>query len=117
MSDPGPVLTPGVHRSAAPASEVVRRAEESGWRPVLVAPAASRADLYAALSRALELPSWFGNNLDALWDCLAELSAPTALVLAGWERYEAAEPEQAARFLQLFRERSGVDPPFAVLLA
>jgi RNAse (barnase) inhibitor barstar len=83
----------------------------------VVPPASSTADLYAGLAEALRLPSWFGANLDALWDCLTDLGAPTALVLADWTGYERADPEQASRFLDLFRDRTRSDPPFAVLLA
>ncbi len=33
------------------------------------------------LDRRLELPEWWGRNLDALHDCLTEPGEPTALVL------------------------------------
>jgi RNAse (barnase) inhibitor barstar len=112
-----PALTPGVYRVAPPAADAARARQQGGWHAVVVPPATSTADLYLALARALGLPPWFGGNLDALWDCLTDLTEPTALVLADWTRYEHAEPAQASRFLQLFRERTQSDPPFAVLLA
>lgn len=28
------------------------------------------SEIYAVLKNELELPDWFGNNLDALWDCV-----------------------------------------------
>lgn len=34
------------------------------------------------LNEKLELPEWWGRNLDALYDCLTEPGEPTALVLA-----------------------------------
>jgi RNAse (barnase) inhibitor barstar len=108
--------TPGVHRVAEPAGPTVRGLREAGWHAVVVSPGASTADFYADLRRALALPDWFGANLDALWDSLADLTAPTALVLTDWAAYASAEPERWRRFLELFAERAGVAPPFAVLL-
>ena len=35
----------------------------------------SKADLHAALASALSFPDHYGNNLDALYDCLMELGA------------------------------------------
>lgn len=37
--------------------------------------------LHAYLREALELPDYYGNNLDALFDCLTELGEPTVLRL------------------------------------
>ena len=39
--------------------------------------------LHDVLARELELPEWYGRNLDALHDCLAELT-DLELVLIGW---------------------------------
>ena len=68
------------------------------------------------LAAALALPAWFGANLDALWDVLAELSGPTALVLEGWAALERADEVGAARIRSVFAERARQDPPWAALL-
>ena len=115
MTDLG-VPTPGVHRVAEPAGPAVRGLREAGWHAVVVSPGASTADFYADLRRALALPAWSGGNLDALWDSLRDLTAPTALVLTDWAAYASAEPERWGRFLELFADRADVAPPFAVLL-
>lgn len=39
--------------------------------------------LHDTLARELALPDWYGRNLDALHDCLAELQ-DVELVLIGW---------------------------------
>ena len=39
--------------------------------------------LHDVLTRELELPEWYGRNLDALYDCLTELK-DVELVLIGW---------------------------------
>ena len=41
--------------------------------------------LHRALAAELSFPEWYGNNLDALYDCLTELGGQTHLVLANWE--------------------------------
>lgn len=44
---------------------------------------ASRREVLAALGRALDLPPWFGRNLDALEECLRALPEPVTLVWRG----------------------------------
>lgn len=39
--------------------------------------------LHDMLAKELELPEWYGRNLDALHDCLTELK-DVELVLVGW---------------------------------
>ena len=108
--------TPGVHRVARSAGESVRELRDAGWHAVVVSPGGSTAEFYADLRRALALPAWFGANLDALWECLGDLTGPTALVLTDWSTYARTEPVRWRRFLELFADRAGVEPPFAVLL-
>ena len=36
-------------------------------------------ELHAALARELDLPKWYGGNLDALYDCLTDLDEETIL--------------------------------------
>nr|MBQ8244343.1 barstar family protein [Oscillospiraceae bacterium] len=48
----------------------------------------SRESLHAVFAEALQFPAWYGNNLDALHDCL---SAVTGTVrLENWEAAQAA---------------------------
>jgi RNAse (barnase) inhibitor barstar len=43
---------------------------EAGWRTAVVPPASGISQVHAALSAGLDLPDYFGRNLDALWNCL-----------------------------------------------
>ena len=116
MSEHPPLPTPGVYR-VADAVRTTESLHSAGWDTRRVQPARSTPELYRALATALTLPAWFGANLDALWDCLADLQRPTALVLTGWDGFARAEPGDALRFLDLFAERTRQDPAFVVVLA
>ncbi len=54
--------------------------------------------VYEYLSEELSFPAYFGRNLDALHDCLTDLSAPTRLILTG------ASAPCAKRFLPVVRD-------------
>lgn len=40
-----------------------------------------RDDFHKIFAAKLRLPEWYGENLDALFDCLTTISAPTTLIL------------------------------------
>jgi len=44
-----------------------------------------RRQLHEAIASALNFPEWYGHNLDALYDCLSEISLPTTLRLDSWD--------------------------------
>lgn len=57
--------------------------------------AASKAATLAAFATALHFPDWYGHNLDALADCLGDLSwLPPGPVLIEWDDrpLRAADP-------------------------
>ncbi len=41
----------------------------------------TREEAHAHLSARLRLPEWYGNNLDALNDCLGEIGVPTCITV------------------------------------
>ncbi len=50
---------------------------------------AGAGDFHDALAQALCFPSYYGRNLDALHDCLTDISRETKLRLLHWEAAEA----------------------------
>jgi RNAse (barnase) inhibitor barstar len=66
---------------------------------------AGRADLHRALAAALEFPDYYGQNFDALNDCLRDLfddtTAPLALVLTGFDHFARTDPEAAHILLDI----------------
>ena len=49
-----------------------------------------RSDLHRAFADALSFPDHYGNNLDALHDCLTGISEETRIRLLNWEAAENA---------------------------
>ena len=45
-------------------------------------------DLHKTLAEALSFPEYYGNNLDALYDCLTEIDQDTLLILNNWHHIE-----------------------------
>ena len=43
-----------------------------------------RSELHKAFADALSFPDYYGNNLDALHDCLTDISEETRLRLVNW---------------------------------
>ena len=47
----------------------------------------TKEDLHRIFRESLSFPAWYGNNLDALYDCLTELSGKVRLL--DWDSAEA----------------------------
>ena len=65
----------GVYRAPAELDVLRSALEREGalWREIDLSAAKSKADLLAVLAHALEFPPHFGDNWDALEDCLQDL--------------------------------------------
>lgn len=111
------ITSGGVYRVLAPLTTIEGALSADGWSVVVVPPSASTAAFYAGLAAAARLPAYFGANLDALWDSVTDLRAPTAYVLPSWTRLARAEPHDWPRILETLRERTELVPAFAVVLA
>ena len=44
-----------------------------------------RKEFHRILADTLSFPDWYGNNLDALYDCLTSISVETHLILNNWD--------------------------------
>lgn len=68
----------------------------------------TKAVLLTRIAVALGFPGWFGENWDALADCLADLplaeEAGVVIELQHLERLAAAEPESVRTLIDIFRE-------------
>lgn len=65
-----------------------------------------QVDALHLLAEALDLPDYFGGNLDALYDCLTDLSwrnnPATVLMITGCDELRDAEPEGFDSLLEVF---------------
>ncbi|HEY6422838.1 MAG TPA: barstar family protein [Pseudonocardiaceae bacterium] len=82
----------------------------------LMGPVTSKAQALDAIGVALNFPTWYGRNLDALHDCLADLSWQPAgehvLIWAGHRALAAADPTSYQAVLAVLS-----DSPLSVVLA
>jgi RNAse (barnase) inhibitor barstar len=68
-----------------------------------------KSEVLQAIARAFELPSWFGMNLDALYDSLTDLpdigaAAGYVVLLDRLSRVRSLDREQRAALLAVFRD-------------
>ena len=104
-------ITAGVHRGPVSATDL------SGWRVAELTGGATKAEVLSKIAEALEFPDWFGHNLDALWDCLTDLTEPTVLIWHGWEDFAVQQSRDWAALLRVLTERTGQRPDFALICA
>jgi len=115
---------PGVYRwhAAFRPDEVAHTVEHAGWRFAHVDawPTDTKDEFLERLAKALDFPSWFGGNLDALADSLADLGldSPGMVVLwDGWGPFAHTDERGFAKTLDVLRQRATVtDRPLVVLL-
>lgn len=138
---------PGVRRwhAASDVEDVAHAVARAGGRFAHVDGwwATTRAEALAAIGEALDFPDHYGQNLDALVDCLRDVgpregpldpaggttqpaagdhstgsAGITVLLWDGWGPLAHDDPRSFAAILDILRERAGdlARPPFAVLL-
>ncbi len=61
------------------------------------------------LARELDFPAYYGRNLDALHDCLTEISADTAIILAN-------APKADVRLIAVLRDAAEENPRLRVYM-
>ena len=71
----------------------------------------TRADAHAQLALALELPEYYGANLDALWDCVSTYDAELTLVHPA-PMLEALK-DYGCKLLQTLYEAAEDNPKFS----
>ena len=64
----------------------------------------SREAAYALIARTMRFPEWFGNNLDALADCLSELRQCSTVIILHTDALSAQLGEYGEKLLACFRD-------------
>jgi RNAse (barnase) inhibitor barstar len=84
-------------RQVSDAARALAEAQERGAAVHLVGPVSSKAEALDAIGAALCFPAWYGRNLDALYDCLTDLSwlppGEHVLIWSGHRDLEIADPD------------------------
>lgn len=65
-----------------------------------------RESLHQSLAKQLGFPDWYGGNLDALHDCLTDISEETQIVVRHREELKRRLGAYAACFLKVLMEAS-----------
>jgi ribonuclease inhibitor len=73
-----------------------------------------RAALHDYLQEALELPDYYGRNLDALYDLLTEDGHPRKILLRGSAEVEAQLGGYGIAFLETLRQAAEENPALEV---
>ena len=64
----------------------------------------TREQAHAHLKERLRLPDWYGNNLDALNDCLGEIGEPTRIIVRYAPALEATIGDYGARIIRVLEQ-------------
>ncbi|MGI5131753.1 barstar family protein [Pseudonocardia sp. CA-107938] len=111
-------------RTSMDASAAAAEARSRGAVVGVVGPAARPGDLLTQIGRELQFPDYYGHNLDALEECLADLSwlpdGEVVLVWDGADDLRRADPTGHAALLEVLtaavEERAGTHRPLQVVL-
>lgn len=71
-----------------------------------------KAQLHNWLAEELGFPSWYGRNLDALYDCLTDIRDETRLVIFHSERLAETLGPYMDRLLEVLHRAEREDPRF-----
>jgi RNAse (barnase) inhibitor barstar len=105
------------------AASALEQARRRGAHVSLVGPVTSKEQALDAIGNALSFPPWYGRNLDALYDCLIDLSWQPAgeqvLIWTGHRHLAEADPDAYRAVLEVLRDAAaaGCGRPLTVVLA
>ena len=117
---------PGIYQwhGAFEVADVQHAVEHAGWGFGHVdgwTHAGSKAEFLAAVGEALGFPEWYGQNFDALADCLHDIGDGTegvVLLWDGWSTLARADEKAFSVALSVLGSRVNADRgvPFTVLM-
>lgn len=64
----------------------------------------SRESLHEYISDKLEFPDWYGNNLDALYDCLSDVNEETEIEMIHRDEFHSTFGKYARAFERVLRD-------------
>ena len=76
----------------------------------------SREQAHAHLKERLRLPDWYGNNLDALNDCLGEIGEPTQIIVRFAPMLGRSLGDYGSRIIRVMQRAAEENPNLRVTL-
>ena len=76
-----------------------------------------RKATHAYLKRKLHLPEYYGNNLDALWDCLTTDFSGKMIILHGPQIVQKQLGDYGDSLVRLFKEAAAANSAIRLILA
>lgn len=77
----------------------------------------SFSELHEILKKSLNLAYYYGENLDALYDCLGELVCDKVTIeIIGYENVRAFYPEYSEKLLSVFHDFKHCEEEFSSLI-
>lgn len=70
--------------------------------------------LHAALKEGLSFPDYYGGNLDALHDCLTDVSEPTEVTFVGYKAAKKALEADFYHFREVFEDSAAANENLTV---
>ncbi len=70
----------------------------------------TRESAHAHLKERLRLPDWYGNNLDALNDCLGEIGRQTHIIIQFSPKMQQALGDYGDRLINVFNHAAEQNP-------
>lgn len=64
----------------------------------------TRESAHRHIKRRMKLPEYYGANLDALWDCLGDISESTTIRIVSAEKLPEYLGEYGNRLLDIFQQ-------------
>lgn len=104
------LVSPGLFSwRGRPDRDLVGEAQSAGWQALGLDTrrVTSFDEFYGEVAEAWVLPEWFGRNLDALFDALADLAVqPTLIVWDGLRELADVDPVQTSAVVDVLRDAS-----------
>lgn len=69
----------------------------------------SMSDFHDFVSKELDFPSFYGRNLDAMYDCLTDIAVETEIVVENFDKLEYELGKYAAIILKVLEDASEVN--------
>lgn len=113
---------PGIYRwhGAFEPAEVQHTVEHAGWHFAYVDGwhSQTKQEFLAAVGKALSFPDYYGQNFDALADCLLDVPDETVLLWDGWGPFARADAQAFSVALSVLGTRVNAEREggFTVLL-